>query len=76
MAFDMNEATTYKNELLERVREARQILEREVENYYWERVIDSPEEERTVLEASRRYLIQVDDILEQLLRTIDGRIGY
>ncbi len=69
--FNKEEANDRRNFLLSRVRKVRDLLERDIINYYSDDNIESQEEESKQRRAIRKYLKFAYEDLDKLLDELD-----
>lgn len=69
--FNIAEANQRKEFLLDRVRKVRDLLEKDVINYYSDDYVESEEEERKQRQDIRKYLKFSYQELDKILDTLD-----
>lgn len=68
--FDSREAERQQREILARTQEARNLLTREVIDYYWDRKPSSEDAVRANRRAMKRYVDQARDLLDRISRDL------
>lgn len=65
--FDVEAASRRQHEILVWVEEIRDMISKEVINYYWDEIPESEEKNASNREGMRKYLIQARDRINRLL---------
>jgi len=65
--FDVDAASRRQREILVWVEEIRDMISKEVINYYWDEIPESEEKNVSNREGMRKYLVQARDRINRLL---------